>query len=378
MYLLIISLILIFSNNLSGVVFSKQATKEPQLIQTYAKQWCPITGLSIRENYKVSYIANFEVNGNPRQYVSIHSLIKDMEDFGLKKQSIKVLDVTSEKYIDVYDAFFVIGSRVYGTNSKISKLAFKNKKDANKFIKKYGGKLTDFKEALESAKNSFSTDEKLFLNLKKKKNYFRGENISTILCDANKIDLEEYLEINELKASIVESSFCKPLKEKDLHDLTIYLWEVKRFGTLESIISKIEVREDEKCPVCGMFTYKYPRWAAQIFYEEAEEKVHYSFDGVKDLMKFYFNSKKWGNYPLAKNKNIKKLLVTDYYTQKGIDGFKAFYVIRSDIYGPMGHELIPFENKEDADTFLKEHFGKKILEFNEITEDQTYRLDSSE
>ena len=33
-----------------------------------------------------------------------------------------------------------------------------------------------------------------------------------------------------------------------------------------------------------MFTYKYPRWAAQIFYEQGDEKKHWSFDGVKDLI----------------------------------------------------------------------------------------------
>jgi len=378
MHLSIIVLILIFSSNLSGVVFSKQATKEPQLIQTYAKQWCPITGLNIKNNYKVSYIANLAVNGNPRQYVSLYSLVKDMEDFGLEEQSIKVIDVTSEKYIDVNSAFFVIGSRVHGTNSKLSKLAFTEKKDANNFIKRYGGKIVEFNEVLQSAKESFKKDEKHFLNLKKKKSYFRGKNISARVCSLDELDLEEYLEINELKEALISNKLCKPLSENNLHDLALYLWEVKRFGTLESVISKIEVTEDEKCPVCGMFTYKYPRWAAQIFYEENGKKTHYSFDGVKDLMKFYFNSSKWGNYPLAKKKNIKKLLVTDYYTQKGIDGFKAYYVIRSDIYGPMGHEFIPFESKEDAKVFIKEHFGKKILEFREITEDQTYLLDSSE
>jgi len=378
MRLLILLVIFIFSTSLSGVVFSKQATKEPQFIQSYAKQWCPITGLSIKENYKVSYIAKLKVNGNPRQYVSIFSLLKDMEELGLDESSIKVVDIISEKYIDIKNAFFVVGSRVYGTNSTISKLAFKEKQEAIKFIQIYGGKLTSFQEALAIAQISFQKDQKHLLNLKKKKNYFRGRNISQKICNLKELDLEEYLEINELKASILKNKLCHTIKERDLHDLALYLWEIKRFGTLDSVLSKIEVREDEKCPVCGMFTYKYPRWAAQIFYEQGTQKTHFSFDGVKDLMKFYFNSTKWGNYPLAKQQNITKLLVTDYYTQKGIDGFKAYYVIRSDVYGPMGHEFIPFENKEDADTFLKEHFGKKVLSFSEITEEQTYKLDSSE
>ena len=70
-------------------------------------------------------------------------------------------------------------------------------------------------------------------------------------------------------------------------------------------------------------------------------------------------------------------MVTDYYTQKAIDGTKAFYVIRSNIYGPMGHELIPFNSKDDAKTFMRDHFGTKILEFDEITEQQVYKLDNN-
>lgn len=87
---------------------------------------------------------------------------------------------------------------------------------------------------------------------------------------------------------------------------------------------------------------------------------------------------KWGDYKIAKRENIKKILVTDYYSQKAIDGTKAYYVIRSDVYGPMGHEFIPFASKEDAKTFKKDHFGKKIIEFKDIKEDDAYKLDYNE
>ncbi len=121
-----------------------------------------------------------------------------------------------------------------------------------------------------------------------------------------------------------------------------------------------------------MFVYKYPRWAAQIFYKKNNKIYHFSFDGVKDLMKFYFEPEKWGSY---KNINIKKILVTDYYSQMAIDGRKAFYVIGSNVIGPMGNELIPFKTMNEAQTFIKDHNGKKILKFKEITKELTYGLD---
>jgi copper chaperone NosL len=42
-------------------------------------------------------------------------------------------------------------------------------------------------------------------------------------------------------------------------------------------------------------------------------------------------------------------------------------VIGSDILGPMGKELIPFEKEADAKAFMRDHRGKAILKFTEVT-----------
>ena len=188
-----------------------------------------------------------------------------------------------------------------------------------------------------------------------------GQKIFTKKCKKD-IDLNSYIEINELKASIKNNKLCGELKEKHLQALSLYLWEVKRFGDLATIKDSIHVTKDEKCPICGMFVYKYPRWATQIFYGEDK---HYSFDGVKDMMKYYFEHKK----------GISKMLVLDYYSQKAIDASKAYYVIGSDIYGPMGNELIAFKNESSAKTFYMDHRAKKIVNFKDITQDEVYKLD---
>ncbi len=57
-----------------------------------------------------------------------------------------------------------------------------------------------------------------------------------------------------------------------------------------------------------MFVAKYPRWVAQLIYKHKEHEHKFSFDGVKDLMKFYFNPEKWlskDSHQLTKE-NIKK------------------------------------------------------------------------
>lgn len=363
--------------NLNAKSFNKSASVEPVLIQEgKEKQWCPICGMNLKMFYKTSHASKLQ-NGTKRQYCSMRCLVVDMQEYGIDENDIRVVDAKTQKLIDAKKAHYLLGSKVKGTMSKISKLAFENIDDAKAFKKKYKGKIVDFDTALKSAKESLKSDIAMVKKKKKKKVYPKGKKIFEKMCDQN-IDPTDYIEINELKSALKNDELCKPLKEKQLHAAALYLWEVKRMGDLGEIEGKVEVREDEKCPVCGMFTYKYPKWAAQIFYKHGNHEHHWSFDGVKDLMKFYFNSGKWGNYPIAKRENITKILVTDYYSQKGIDGTKAYYVIRSDVHGPMGHELIPFESEEDAKTFKEDHRGRTIIKFEDIKEEAVYQLDIDE
>jgi nitrous oxide reductase accessory protein NosL len=126
----------------------------------------------------------------------------------------------------------------------------------------------------------------------------------------------------------------------------------------------------DKCPVCGMFVAKYPDWVAEIIFEDGAYVV---FDGAKDMFKYYFNLKRYS--PLKGVSDIDSIYVTDYYTLTFIDGHKAVYVMGSDVYGPMGRELIPFEKERDAREFMKDHKGKSLLVFTEVTTNLIKQLD---
>jgi nitrous oxide reductase accessory protein NosL len=43
----------------------------------------------------------------------------------------------------------------------------------------------------------------------------------------------------------------------------------------------------------------------------------------------------------------------------------------------MGHELIPFDSEKNADTFLTDHNGLKILRFNQINPELLDKLDKA-
>ena len=120
--------------------------------------------------------------------------------------------------------------------------------------------------------------------------------------------------------------------------------------------------ERVRCPVCGMFVEKFPDWNARIEFKDSAYAV---FDGAKDMFKYYLNLKQYA--PSKQTGEVAAVSVKDFYSKSSIDASKAFYVIWSDLYGPMGHEPIPFEREADAKKFMKEHRGKRVLKFKEIT-----------
>jgi copper chaperone NosL len=126
----------------------------------------------------------------------------------------------------------------------------------------------------------------------------------------------------------------------------------------------------DKCPVCGMFVAKYPDFLAQILFKDGSS---FFFDGTKDMFKYYLNLKKYN--PKKSPDDIDSIYVTDYYNLALIDGHRAFYVMGSDVYGPMGRELIPLETEGDAKEFMKDHNGQSTLRFNDVTQEVITLLD---
>jgi copper chaperone NosL len=150
--------------------------------------------------------------------------------------------------------------------------------------------------------------------------------------------------------------------------IRIYIWTliVLLFFSIAFSADRKPVKPSpkDKCPVCGMFVSKYPDWAAQIIFKDGSYAV---FDGVKDMFIYYFSLSKYN--PTKKTSDIDSIYVTEYYGLTLMDGFRAFYVIGSDVYGPMGKELIPLAEEGEAKEFLDDHSGKSILTFKEITPD---------
>lgn len=355
--------------------FNKMATGEPELIQKGdEKAYCPICGMSLKQFYKTSHGVILK-DGTAKQYCSIRCLAADWQSIEANVKQVVVTDVKSEKLIDAKSAFYVVGSKIPGTMSMVSKLAFANEADAKAFAAENGGEVMGFDATFAKAKASLADDVDEFIKKKQKGMYPMGEKIYNVKCQKEKIHLHDFNTIAELKVGLKKTQVCGEVNEQELQAVGLYLWEIVRLEAHDhDHKTTIHVEKDEKCPVCGMFAYKYPKWAARMNYVENGKPVTHAFDGVKDMMKFYHNPSKWGNYTKHKDAEL-TILVSDYYTGEAMDGKKAFYVVGSDVMGPMGKEFVPFKTFKSAQTFMKDHKGLQIVEFSKIEEALVYAQD---
>lgn len=122
-----------------------------------------------------------------------------------------------------------------------------------------------------------------------------------------------------------------------------------------------ELDRQVRCPVCGMFVANYPEWVSQL-HLDGDEAHH--FDGMKDLLAYYFDPAKFDGRTDAE---VKAIWARDYYTLEWIEARQAYFVVGSSVHGPMGHEFIPLASREAAEAFKKDHQGEEILTFDEIT-----------
>jgi copper chaperone NosL len=131
-----------------------------------------------------------------------------------------------------------------------------------------------------------------------------------------------------------------------------------------------KVTSKDKCPVCGMFVAKYPDWVSIVLFKDGSAAF---FDGPKDMFKYLFNLKRYN--PAKKKEDIEAVWVKDYYNLSFIKAGEAWFVLGSDVFGPMGHELIPMGKEAEAKEFLKDHKGKRILKFSDVSPEVIATLD---
>jgi len=119
----------------------------------------------------------------------------------------------------------------------------------------------------------------------------------------------------------------------------------------------------DRCPVCGMYVWRHQKNIAGFIFKDGK---YVFFCSVKCMFHAYHNFKKY--FPHRNINDLKLIWVTEYYTTKKMNAKNLYYVIGTDIIGPMGYMIVPVKGKKAAETLLRDHHGSKILTFDEVTE----------
>ncbi len=127
----------------------------------------------------------------------------------------------------------------------------------------------------------------------------------------------------------------------------------------------INFDKNTSCLVRNIPLYKDPKWSAKIV-TRAGKTVYFS--SPKSLFEFYHRPGKWFEVGVKNERDFSQIVVTDYLTLQAIDAEKAFFVYGSSDTSPAGDDLVPFATKKSAEKFAKENNGKRIFEFDKVSD----------
>ena len=120
-----------------------------------------------------------------------------------------------------------------------------------------------------------------------------------------------------------------------------------------------EPTETDSCTVCGMYPARYPKHKCQILAKNGKT-LH--FCSTKCMANYNADPAKYEKEPAG----TKMAWVTLYSDGMYESAFGAYYVVGSQVNGPMGKEAIPFKLKKNAEEFIKEN-GGKIVSYSQLT-----------
>jgi len=125
----------------------------------------------------------------------------------------------------------------------------------------------------------------------------------------------------------------------------------------------MDIPADVTCGKCGMYPAKYPQWQSQIIFNDGSMT---SFDGCKCMFNFLYGMEKFDK--THSRDDVSVAWVKDFNSGTWINAVDAYFVVGSNMMGPMGKELVPFADQASAMKFHREQ-GGTMMQYGEITPD---------
>ena len=142
------------------------------------------------------------------------------------------------------------------------------------------------------------------------------------------------------------------------------LMTIASCSSQDTPVQALEPDRSSMCALDGMLLVDYPGPKGQILYNNGEREFY--CDTV-ELLSIYLRPEQQRRIRAIFTQDMGK---ADWKEPRDhwIDAKKAYYVQGSELHGSMGPTFATFANKEDAESFIKEH-GGKLLRFEQITID---------
>lgn len=211
------------------------------------QQWCPLCSMNLKMFWKSHNRLHF-ADGSSTGYCSIHCAAAVFKDRAADIDRWEVVDYDTGRLVNAHSAHFLIGSRIPGTMTAVSKLAFESPDTANKYRQEQGGEIGTFQDALKRALDDHAADKTMILKkvaeraqegkiLAEKHGCYAchgpggaGRSAPAWTSDAFAQSMNSRVKI---KNQIIKGSGKMPgyegkITENDLHAITLYVWTVRK------------------------------------------------------------------------------------------------------------------------------------------------------
>ena len=119
---------------------------------------------------------------------------------------------------------------------------------------------------------------------------------------------------------------------------------------------------NDRCPVCGTLVQPYGDWLAQVRYADGTTLF---FEGPKDLFRYLQSPERYAED--RSGVEIDAVFVTTWTEHRTIPLESAWFVIGSDVRGPAGEELVALRSIEEANRFIIENGGTRLVQADDVT-----------
>lgn len=121
----------------------------------------------------------------------------------------------------------------------------------------------------------------------------------------------------------------------------------------EALPAAAAVAANARCPVCGMYPARYPKWMVQLIYRDQTQKV---FDSPADLLRFMQQMEKYDRKHAKAD--VAVIYLSDHQKGGWINARTSYLVMGSKVRGPMNQPDLPaFPSRELAEQFTLTYGG---------------------